>query len=37
MRSIGEKVQFVKGTDYNKVRKERYDGFTQLIKAMTGK
>tara|TARA_A100001037_G_scaffold306797_1_gene355699 strand:- start:7516 stop:8493 length:978 start_codon:yes stop_codon:yes gene_type:complete len=37
MRSIGEKVQFVKGADYNKVRKERYDGFTQLIKAMTGK
>tara|TARA_B100000686_G_scaffold19206_1_gene17662 strand:- start:127 stop:1104 length:978 start_codon:yes stop_codon:yes gene_type:complete len=37
MRSIGEKVQFVKGTDYNKVRKERYNGFTQLIKSMTGK
>ena len=37
IRSIGEKVQFVKGTDYNKVRKERYDGFTQLIKAMTSK
>ena len=37
MRSIGENVVFVSGADYEKTRKPNFDGYTQLIKAMTMK
>ena len=37
MRSIGENVVFVSGADYEKSRKPNFDGYTQLIKAMTMK
>ncbi len=35
MRSIGEGVEFVEGAEYDKMRKQNFDGFTELIKAMT--
>ncbi|MFP6890887.1 MAG: tripartite tricarboxylate transporter substrate binding protein [Nitrospinota bacterium] len=37
MRSIGENVVFVDGATYDKTRQKRWDDFTALIKAMTGK
>ena len=35
MRSIGEGVQFMSGSDYEKTRKPNFDGYTRLIKDMT--
>jgi tripartite-type tricarboxylate transporter receptor subunit TctC len=37
MKSIGENVVFVDGATYDKTRQKRWDDFTTLIKAMTGK
>ncbi len=37
MRTIGEDVVFVGGAEYDKGRQKRWDDFTALIKAMTGK